>query len=476
MPHEISELTSANVFDIQPTEAPEDDVVNRAIGGIARPFKRQLTWLWTRGFRFLFVIDAVMLYGLMVAINTLRFGTEWPTYPRSHYLIGFGIASVIHLTVNYFAGLYEREPRLGYQPWLPRIATAMGIGIALDGLIAVLAGRYLMPRLNLGILLATGVAAITSARHLSRRLANLRRGPARLVLIGKEVDRRVAREHIEQHETTVVVVAESDDIQRLLELVELHHASDVLLLELSAFTQAFPEPLTALDNAGTGVHQRVSAAESLLGLRAVRQLGGIPFIRLRTHALAPHQLRLKRAFDLITILAFSPIIVAALAVLALYARTVAGRHILFQQERLGRGGHRFSIVKFRTMFHNAEPNGPQLSTAHDVRVIPAMRWMRATRLDELPQVWSVLRGHMSLVGPRPERPDLVHTFSQEVEGYQRRLQVPPGITGLAQIRGRYGTNPVHKLGYDLQYLVEWSIVLDIQILMKTVWVVVSRRG
>ena len=114
---------------VQPAEAPEDDVVNRAIGGIARPFQRQLAWLWNHGFRFLFVIDAVTLFGLMVAINAVRFGTQWPTYPRTHYLIGFGIASAIHLSVNYFAGLYEREPRIGYRSWLPRIATAMEIGI-----------------------------------------------------------------------------------------------------------------------------------------------------------------------------------------------------------------------------------------------------------------------------------------------------------------------------------------------------------
>jgi len=458
-----------------PVGPPEEHLINRVIGVTARPFRHQLTWLWNRGFRFLFVIDAVTLFGLMVAINAVRFGTQWPTYPRTHYLIGFGIASVIHLTVNYFAGLYEREPRIGYRSWLPRIATAMGIGIALDGLVAVLAGRYLMPRLNLGILLATGVVALTSTRHFSRRLANLRRGPARLVLIGKEHDRRIAREHIKQYEATVVV-AESDDIRHLFELVELHGASDVLLLELSAFAQAFPEPLTALDYLGTGVHQRVSAAESLLGVTAVRQIGGIPFIRLRTHALAQHQLRLKRVFDLITIFALSPIIVAALVLLALYTRIVAGQRILYRQERLGRGGHRYRVVKFRTMFHDAEPNGPQLSTTRDPRVIPAMRWMRASRLDELPQVWNVLRGEMSLVGPRPERPDLVRNFSQEVDGYQRRLQVPPGITGLAQIHGRYDTNPAHKLGYDLQYLVNWSISLDIQILARTIWVVLSGRN
>lgn len=175
-------------------------------------------------------------------------------------------------------------------------------------------------------------------------------------------------------------------MRHLFGLVELHGASDVLLLELSAFERAFPEPLTALGNLGTSVHQRVSAAESLLGVSAVRQVGDITFIRLRTQALARHQLHLKRAFDFVTIFALSPIIVATLALLALYTRIVAGQGFLHRQERLGRGGHRYSVVKCRMVFHDAEPNGPQLSTTCDPRVISAMRWMRASRLDELPQV------------------------------------------------------------------------------------------
>ena len=92
----------------------------------------------------------------MVLINMGRFGWSWPTYPKSHYWIGFTVATAIHLTINYFAGLYEREPRLGYRPWLPRIVVAMGIGVAFDGLAAVLTDRYLMPRINLGVLLIIG--------------------------------------------------------------------------------------------------------------------------------------------------------------------------------------------------------------------------------------------------------------------------------------------------------------------------------
>jgi lipopolysaccharide/colanic/teichoic acid biosynthesis glycosyltransferase len=101
--------------------------------------------------------------------------------------------------------------------------------------------------------------------------------------------------------------------------------------------------------------------------------------------------------------------------------------------------------------------------------------MRQTRADELPQFVNVLKGDMSLVGPRPERPELVAKMAQDVPGYVRRTELRPGLTGLAQVQGRYATDAEYKLGYDIQYLVNWSVVLDLQILARTVWVVISRR-
>ncbi|MFT5223871.1 MAG: lipopolysaccharide/colanic/teichoic acid biosynthesis glycosyltransferase, partial [Glaciecola sp.] len=111
----------------------------------------------------------------------------------------------------------------------------------------------------------------------------------------------------------------------------------------------------------------------------------------------------------------------------------------------------------------------------DPRVIAACRWIRATRLDELPQVLNILRGEMSLVGPRPERPELTAQFEEEFPNYASRHEVPPGLTGLAQIHGRYHTDPEYKLGHDLQYLVNWSPILDFEIIVRTVWVIVTRR-
>jgi lipopolysaccharide/colanic/teichoic acid biosynthesis glycosyltransferase len=96
-------------------------------------------------------------------------------------------------------------------------------------------------------------------------------------------------------------------------------------------------------------------------------------------------------------------------------------------------------------------------------------------MDELPQLWNVVRGEMSLIGPRPERPELTAEFERIIPGYRRRHEIPPGLTGLAQIHGRYHTDPEYKLGYDLQYVVNWSPVLDLEILARTVWVVLARR-
>lgn len=449
---------------------PFPEVVERAIGRAGRP----LGWMWNRGFRFLFVLDAVALFGTMVAINLVRFGWSWPTYPRSHYWVGFSIATAIHLLINYFAGLYEREPRLGYRPWLPRVAVAMAIGVAFDGLAAVLTDRYLMPRLNLAVLLAVGSLAITGNRTVSRYFANRRRGPSRVLLVGQGEALELAVRHFAA-DADADVVGTVEDTSGLFDAVHRHQATDVLLLDIAAFSAAFPEPLTALDREGIGVHQRVSARETLLGLQSVREIAGLPFTRMRTHAMAAHQLRLKRLFDLVVVALLAPVSVPVLALLALWVRLRAGSGVIYRQTRVGLQGRHFTVVKFRTMHHDAEAAGARLSERDDPRVVRGLRWMRQTRADELPQLWNVLRGEMSLVGPRPERPELILRIEQDVAGYARRHELPPGITGFAQINGRYETDPAFKLGYDLQYLVNWSIVLDVQILLRTVWVVLSRR-
>jgi len=202
----------------------------------------------------------------------------------------------------------------------------------------------------------------------------------------------------------------------------------------------------------------------------------MPFVTLHTHTLPRSRAHFKRAVEFVMLLVGLPVVLPALLLIALYTLVVAGRPVFFWQERAGRNGEPYRMVKFRTMYPNAEEGlGPILASRGDPRVIPACQWLRDTRLDELPQVWNVLKGEMSIVGPRPERPELTAEFERLIPGYNRRYDVPPGITGLAQVHGRYDTDPGYKLGHDLQYLVNWSPVRDLQILLKTIWVVVARR-
>jgi lipopolysaccharide/colanic/teichoic acid biosynthesis glycosyltransferase len=143
-------------------------------------------------------------------------------------------------------------------------------------------------------------------------------------------------------------------------------------------------------------------------------------------------------------------------------------------------GRPFEIIKFRTMIHGAEKKcGPIWATANDPRITRFGKFMRKTRLDEIPQLWNVLKGEMSLVGPRPERLHFVEKLSREVPGFLDRLYVAPGITGLAQVKNGYDTSveSVHrKISHDLSYIRGWNIMKDLRILYLTVIVVITGRG
>jgi exopolysaccharide biosynthesis polyprenyl glycosylphosphotransferase len=442
---------------------------------LARSLNRPLRTMWRHGFRFLFVLDAIGLFSSMLLINLVRFGTDWPTYSASFFIVGFLAATAIHLVINYFYGLYEREPRLGRRPWLPRAIVAMAIGVGIQLVTFVFLDRYLMPRLNLGVFLFVGAVVLVVNRHISHVLARRRQGPPRVVLVGSIVDAELATRHIEATEREVEVVGHVTDPAALAAVIDEGHGTDVLLLDSFSLDAAFPEPMTTLEAEGIGFLQRVSARDTLLGLQAVREIAGMPFVPLLVHSFPSYKTRLKRLFDLTLLAVTAPLTLLAFAVLALYVLLRAGSPVLFHQARIGKDGEPFQVVKFRTMVVDAESRGPRLSNTDDDRIVKGLRWLRETRLDELPQLWNVLRGEMSLVGPRPERPELTADIERSVSGWVRRHQLPPGLTGLAQIHGRYATNPEYKIGYDLQYLVNWSPVLDLQILARTVWVVVSRR-
>lgn len=189
---------------------------------------------------------------------------------------------------------------------------------------------------------------------------------------------------------------------------------------------------------------------------------------------------IKRLFDiacatLLILLALPVMLVTGILILL-----ESGGPILYQQERVGLSGRLFNVVKFRSMRNDAEKDGkPRWASATDDRVTKVGRWLRKARIDELPQLFNVLKGDMSLVGPRPERPYFVDRLTQEIPYYAVRQSVKPGVTGWAQVRYHYGasiTDSAEKLQYDLYYVKNHSLLLDLVVLFETVGVVLMGKG
>ncbi len=187
----------------------------------------------------------------------------------------------------------------------------------------------------------------------------------------------------------------------------------------------------------------------------------------------------KRAVDLV---AGSVGCVLCLALLPIIGPAIwldTGSPIFYRQQRVGRADRRFQIVKFRTMRRDAERDGPQWAADDDPRVTRVGRWLRRSRLDELPQFWLVLKGAMSLVGPRPERPEYVSMLERVIPGYRERHRVPVGLTGWAQINCPYGSSvedAAAKLKYDLYYVEHASVLFDLWIAIRTIKTIITCQG
>ncbi len=205
------------------------------------------------------------------------------------------------------------------------------------------------------------------------------------------------------------------------------------------------------------------------------QVDDVPLFMVTKFSLTVEQRFLKRAFDIlisgVAIVLLSPVMLAAMAAV----KATSPGPVLFKQERVTEGNRCFNVLKFRTMVNGAESKtGPVLASQGDARITKVGAFMRTTRIDELPQFFNVLLGDMSIIGPRPERPFFIEQFCRETPEFEYRTIVKAGITGLAQVLGKYTTTFEDKLRYDLMYIKNYSFMLDMTILVKTIKVVLTK--
>lgn len=177
-------------------------------------------------------------------------------------------------------------------------------------------------------------------------------------------------------------------------------------------------------------------------------------------------------FSLVLLIATSPILIISLIIVFLQDF----KNPLFSQKRVGIGNEEFIIYKVRSMVYDAEKNGAKWAEKNDMRVTSFGKFIRKTRIDELPQLWNVIKGEMSLIGPRPELEIFYKEFEKTIPNFRDRLQVKPGLGGLAQVNGGYDVTPKEKLEYDLEYIENLSFKLDIKIFFETIKVVITGDG
>lgn len=185
---------------------------------------------------------------------------------------------------------------------------------------------------------------------------------------------------------------------------------------------------------------------------------------------------IKRAFDIVSCSCALVLCAVPMLVIAVMVKMDSPGPVFYRQERLGKGGKPIKVVKFRSMYIDAESRGAQWAQGNDPRVTPVGKKIRANRLDELPQFWGVVKGDLSLIGPRPEREVFYTEFEKYIHGFSQRMMVRPGITGPAQVNGGYDLLPEEKIVYDLDYVKNASLATDWNLIWKTISVLFSHEG
>jgi Undecaprenyl-phosphate glucose phosphotransferase len=340
--------------------------------------------------------------------------------------------------------------------------------------------------LFLNVVLTFGVRVVVRERLQRRWRAGI--GLKRVLIAGAgELGRAVADRILEHRELGYVIVGFVDDravgdhigYRGLPLLGTLADVGEVLQRErVDQVYVALPldehvKMLTIIDQTSREVVE-VRVVPDLLQFIALRarleDLDGIPMIAINDVPLQGFNSVLKRMLDILISAAALSVLAIPMLIIAAIVKLTSRGPVFYHQERMGLDGHAFTVYKYRSMYAGAEDvTGPVWARDDDPRTTPIGRYLRRFDLDELPQFWNVLKGDMSIVGPRPERPYFVEQFKQRIPQYMLRHKVKAGITGWAQVNGWRGNTSLEKrIEYDLYYIENWSVSLDLKIMWLTV--------
>jgi sugar transferase (PEP-CTERM system associated) len=447
----------------------------------------------------LVVMEHALVLLAVVVAAALRLGYSGVLFDLGLLWRGVLIAAVLQISLHY-ADLYDlrtvRDRRdlvirllqaLGATSvvlavlyyWLPTLIIGRGVFVVASVLIilVIVGWRVAFEYLSLWVgpaerllIVGTNGAAVTLARELFER-----RGELGVELVGfVDPDPRKIG-------TPLINPGIIGSVADIPDIVKQHRVDRVVVSLADARGMLSMDALLEMRlHEGVRFDHLASLYEEYTGKIAVENLRPSWFIFSGGFRKGRLLMLAKRAVDLIVAALGLIVLSPVMALVALAIRITSKGPAVYHQQRVGKDGRLFTIHKFRSMREDAEAQtGAVWARVGDPRVTPVGRFLRRTRLDELPQLWNVVRGHMSFVGPRPERPEFVADLATTIPFYGQRHAVRPGVTGWAQVRHRYGNtveDSLEKLQYDLFYIKHLSIAFDLFVILETMKTVVTRRG
>jgi exopolysaccharide biosynthesis polyprenyl glycosylphosphotransferase len=501
----VSEETRAHLQTVVPGVEPSDELVDRVseLDTIVGPTEGTLSRRDSVRRRLLAIAD---ILGLAAA-----YGCVWLVAPPNAELEGrlvLAAALPCWVVLNKLMGLYDRDANLIHKSTLdelPRIALSIVLGTALVFLVVPALAAFEPGRGQTLLFAAFALMLVPLLRALGRVWVVHHFEPERCVIVGTGFVADLVARKIAMHPEHGVKLVGFIDVQDPADRLSLNGSGHGGLIgdldryqqvcsefgierAVIAFSSLSHQELIEVIRTSKQLNVKITVVPRLFEVIGhsveVDQLEGMALLGLRGFSRTRSSLALKRGIDLCVSAVVLLLTMPFLLAMALAIKLSSKGPVLFAQDRIGRDGKTFRMYKLRTMVHGAdglkaelahlnEAEGPMFKIANDPRVTPVGRVLRKLSLDELPQLWNVLRGEMSLVGPRPLVPD----EDDHVIGYHReRLDLTPGLTGPWQVLGRTAIPFPEMVKLDYLYVAEWSLWNDIKLLIRTVPVVVNGRG
>ncbi len=417
--------------------------------------------------------DIIILYGCLIVTLFLRYGFI-NTYLWHAHAGPFAILFTTWIVIFYITGLYNLKNLKNTLELINQVVISIFIGSIL-----ALAFFYLIPYFKISpkTNLAIFIIIFTIIELIWRWLFNTwtKKPEKNVLLIGKGDDiEELVHCIIDNPQMGYDIKLRMEDIQEdaiknLTHIIREHEIDTIILFEHTHYDDEFVRKIYQNVLCGVEIIGAMHTYETILQKLPIANTERLWILtnitkhqRIYDVIMAP----LERLIAFIVFIFFLPLMLF----IGILVKLTSRGPIIYSQIRLGKDEHPFSIYKFRTMSESAEKNGPQWSTKNDTRVTMLGIFLRASHLDELPQLFNILGGEISFVGPRPERPEFIKNLKTQIPYYEIRHLVRPGITGWAQINYRYGSSTedaYHKLQYDLFYLKHRSLILDLLIIAKT---------